>query len=325
MLKILQETKQEYLPNYKKLLRHQKYGTIGQNTAVKICHWTKSSIKGEGTCYKNKFYGIESHQCIQMTPNVSYCNHKCNFCWRPLTGKNSEIPVDDPEFIVEESIEHQIKLLSGLGGISDQIDLKKFKESSHPKHVAISLAGEPTLYPRISELIEAYHKRGCSTFLVSNGTRPETLASMTLPTQLYISLESPTKELYDKINRSDEPDSFYKLMKTLEILPMLNCRKAVRITCLKGMNMEDIHAEQFAEKLKIAQPDFVEVKAYMHVGFSRKRMREFNMPSHKEVIEFAQKINEHLNYHWGSDHEPSRVAMLCSGKKEAKINFEELH
>jgi tRNA wybutosine-synthesizing protein 1 len=44
--------------------------------------------------------------------------------------------------------------------------------------VAISLTGEPTLYRHIDELIRIFHKKGLTTFLVSNGTNPSALARL---------------------------------------------------------------------------------------------------------------------------------------------------
>jgi tRNA wybutosine-synthesizing protein 1 len=49
----------------KKNLEDQGYRIVKNHSAVKICRWTKNSIKNEGVCYKEKFYGIKSHKCCQ--------------------------------------------------------------------------------------------------------------------------------------------------------------------------------------------------------------------------------------------------------------------
>ena len=59
---------------------------------------------------------------------------------------------DDPEFILEESIKAHKKLLTGFKG-NPKVPLEKWEESQNPKHVAISLTGEPTLYSRLGEFI----------------------------------------------------------------------------------------------------------------------------------------------------------------------------
>ena len=55
------------------------------HTAAQTCGWTANALRGEGRCYKNTFYGIQSHRCIQMTPVVK-CNERCVFCWRDHAG-----------------------------------------------------------------------------------------------------------------------------------------------------------------------------------------------------------------------------------------------
>ena len=59
----------------KKLMRKQGYRFIGDHSAVKMCRWTKKSMRNEGVCYKEKFYGIKSHLCCQMTPWLGCENH----------------------------------------------------------------------------------------------------------------------------------------------------------------------------------------------------------------------------------------------------------
>ncbi|MDD5111641.1 MAG: 4-demethylwyosine synthase TYW1, partial [Candidatus Altiarchaeota archaeon] len=70
------------LEDIRPLLEKQRYKTAGSHSAVKLCHWAKKSILNEGYCYKQQFYGIQSHRCLQMTPAVAWCTHKCVFCWR---------------------------------------------------------------------------------------------------------------------------------------------------------------------------------------------------------------------------------------------------
>jgi organic radical activating enzyme len=163
------------------------------HTAAQTCGWTANSLRGEGTCYKHAFYGIRSHRCIQMTPVVR-CNERCVFCWRDHAGHTYEldgVEWDDPEAVVDASISLQKKLLSGFGG-NDDVPRERFEEAMEPRHVAISLDGEPTLYPHLPELLEAFHDRGLTTFLVSNGTRPEVLRECD-PTQLYVSVDAPER------------------------------------------------------------------------------------------------------------------------------------
>ena len=112
---------------YRKLLEKQGYRFIGEHSACKVCHYTAKSIAGKGVCYKQKFYGIQSHRCIQMTVAANFCNLDCVFCWR----KRNNSPfgkVDDPLKLVGEAVKAQQKLLSGFGG-RKSVDFLKFQES----------------------------------------------------------------------------------------------------------------------------------------------------------------------------------------------------
>ena len=306
----------------KLLLKNQGYGTVGNHSRVKICHWTKSELKGEGGCYKSKFYGIKSHQCIQMTPTYT-CNNACVFCWRDLryhTQPAMEEGIDSPFDIVEGTIEAQKKLLSGFGGNEKTTD-DKFERAMNPKHVAISLDGEPTLYPKLPELIREYKRNEFSTFVVSNGLLPEKIEKLLdePPTQLYISVDAPNEELFNLIDRPIIKDAWNGLYKTLSLLPKLkeNTRTVLRFTLIKGLNM--VHPEQWGEIIRLGQPMFVEVKAYMWVGMSRERLEQKNMPLHEEVKEFAKEIAQHSGYKLIDEHEPSRVVLLMKEDFEGRV------
>ncbi|MBI2542010.1 4-demethylwyosine synthase TYW1 [Candidatus Woesearchaeota archaeon] len=304
------------------MLKKQQYEVVGNHTRVKTCHWTKSDLRGEGGCYKSKFYGISSSQCIQMTPTF-ICNNACVFCWRDLryhTEPAMQIGIDEPGLIVEGTIEAQRKLLSGFGG-NEKTPHEKFENAMNPKHVAISLDGEPTLYPKLAELIREYKKNGFSTFVVSNGLLPEKIEKLIEepPTQIYISVDAPNEELFNIIDRPIIKNAWQGLLRTLSLLPELrqNTRTVLRFTLIKNMNM--VNAEQWAEIIRLSMPLFVEVKAYMWVGYSRERLEQSNMPLHNEVREFASEIAKHADYKIIDEHEPSRVVLLMKEDFEGRV------
>jgi tRNA wybutosine-synthesizing protein 1 len=303
------------------VLRKHGYGLVGRHSGVKLCHWLRKSLRGEGHCYKEAFYGIQSHRCLQMSPSVAHCNFRCVFCWRPVDlteGSRMGEGVDDPGLIVSESIAAQRRLVSGFGGVPDLVERSVFEEAMAPRHAAISLAGEPTLYPGLGELIEDYSREGLTTFLVTNGSLPEALEKLTSePTQLYVSLSSPDEESHMKINRPVEGGSWSGLQRTMELLPSLNCRTVLRLTMARGLNMHS--PEKYARMIEKASPDFVEVKAYMYVGWSRYRMEMDNMPSHSEIDAFAGKISEICGYEKINQFPPSRVTLLSGGSVPATL------
>ncbi len=292
-----------------KRMQKADYRMAGNHSGVKLCLWTKKSIKtGEQSfCYKQKFYGIKCHRCMQMSPALPFCNLRCQYCWRDVSVAHEAWSggMDEPEKIIDGSIAAQRVLLTGLGGVPHSE--KHLKEAKEPKHVAISLEGEPTLYPQLSELIEGFHKRGMTTFLVTNGTRPEVLEKIVLPTQLYVSLSATSGEMFEQIQRPITSDLWKKVNETLELLPSLSTRKVIRLTLIRGLNMD---AEGYAKLIGKAGPDFVEAKAFMSVGSSRLRLPYERMPLHNEVKEFSQKLSELTGYSVVDEKADSRVVLL---------------
>jgi tRNA wybutosine-synthesizing protein 1 len=311
----------------KKLLEKQQYGFCGEHSAVKICSWTKKSLTDEGICYKEKFYGIRCHLCCQMTPSVGFCQNNCLICWRDqfqtegtdkVKKTKTNKKLDSPKEIVDKSIEQQRKLITGYGG-NDKTNMKKFKDAQEPMHYAISLTGEPTLYPKLNELIKELHSRGKTTFLVSNGLQPNIIEKLEMPTQLYISLDAPNEELWKKIDRSSVKQGWTKLMKTFDILKKLKnkTRTTIRITLVKGLNM--VNPKEYAFLLEKSEPKFVEVKAYMHVGGSQDRLEIENMPRHSEVKKFSKEICKHCDYKIIDEKSESRVVLLAKEDSKDRI------
>lgn len=228
--------------------------------------------------------------------------------------------IDEPSDIVEGTIEAQKRLLSGFGG-NEKTGDEKFKRAMMPQHVAISLDGEPTLYPKLPELIREYKKMNFSTFVVSNGLLPDRIERLLEepPTQLYISVDAPNEELFNIIDRPIIRNAWQGLYKTLSSLPKLKekTRTVLRFTLIKGLNM--VKAKQWAEIIKLSNPLFVEVKAYMWVGMSRERLEQANMPMHEEVKEFAKEIAEYADYKLIDEHEPSRVVLLMKEDFEGRV------
>jgi len=313
----------------KSLLTKQHYVIVGNHSAVQICRWTKKAIRGEGECYKQKFYGIDSARCCQMSPSVVFCQNSCLHCWRAIenTLGIKMKKIDSPKKIISDCIKAQRKLLSGFLGYK-KINKEKFELALNPNQFAISLIGEPTLYPKLNELILELRKQGKTSFLVTNGLNPEMLKKLkkkkALPTQLYLSLNSPDKKNYDFWHKSKEKNAWEKFNETLNLFPKLPTRKVIRLTLVKGenSNMKDSMIPEYAELIKKANPDFIEVKGYMAVGFARKRkgMGYDSMPSHLEIKKFSKKLVKFLSgFKILDEHKFSRVVLLGKSRKNMKI------
>ena len=287
-----------FTDEYKKALEKASYEIVGNHSAVEICGWTKKGLNEEsGGCYKQKFYGIRSHQCTQMTPAAVACDQKCVYCWRAnemFSGKQDlmEYANDDPVDIVEGSIEGHLRKLSGFGG-NPKIDRQKFIESQTVRHFAISLTGEPTLYKGLPGMLRELRSRKISSFLVTNGLHPEMIEKLrdedSLPTQLYMSLDAPDEATWKKIDIPLVPNFWDKIKGTLELMDGLKTRKVLRMTVVKGWNDFDISG--YAELIKLAgERVMIEVKSYMHLGPARKRLSRENMLSYEEILDFSNKL-----------------------------------
>jgi len=292
----------------REILQKQHYRLCGDHAAVKLCHWMKESLLRGRTCYKQDFYGIRSHRCLQMTPVVNDCTHNCLFCWRVRGFESTVARWQEPETVLDACIEGQRRLASGFKG-DPRCPPAMWKEAQEPKQVAISLAGEPTMYPYLGDLIGLCHRRGMTTFLVTNGTFPEVLEALSpLPTQLYVTVAAPNREVYRTLCVPRVPDGWERLMRTLELLPSLGTRTVVRHTLVKGWNLG--WEKEYAALDRIASPLFVEPKGFVFVGDSRRRMTMDNMPSHAEVVEFGRRVGDELGLCLLKEKPESRVAVF---------------
>ena len=187
---------------------------------------------------------------------------------------------------------------------------KKLIESQDPKNAAISLAGEPMLYPGINDLISEFNRRDFTTFLVTNGMTPSKLENLeNEPTQLYISLDAPNKEVYKEVCQPQISGGWERLNKSLDLLSSFNSRKVLRTTCVKDYNMTN--PKEYADIIKRCNPDFIEIKAYMYVGSSRDRLVLDNMPSLDDVNNFAESIAELCGREIVNSAFESRVVLLA--------------
>lgn len=313
----------EMLSRYKKA----GYRIVGKNkhTGIEICRWTKSRLRGKRNCYKS-VYGIESHRCVQMTTTLDFCNLSCQWCWRTF-GPNrtkAENKWDSPKEIVDASIQAQKKLLSGFGG-NPKTAKKILQEALKPAHFAISLDGEPTLYPKIAELIKEIKSRGMTAFLVTNGTMPHKLKDMLrkeiVPTNLYISVYGPDKEAFCKGTNCKIPNLWKKVLESLKLFPKFekqNCRTVFRITCVKNLTMQQ--PEKYAELIKMSKPMFVELKGYAWLGESRKRLEQSAVPTMAELEKSAKEIVKIAGYKTKSRDSISRVVIMVRDEKIWGLN-----
>lgn len=325
-------------PTYAALTK-QGYSIIGSHSGVKICRWTKSALRGRGSCYKYSFYGIASHLCMEATPSLS-CSNKCVFCWRHGTnpvGTTWRWITDAPDVIfdgITAAHYKKIKMMKGVPGVRAE----RFAEAMRIRHCALSLVGEPIFYPHINELLNIMHSNRISTFLVCNAQHPAQLASLVPVTQLYVSIDASNKESLRKIDRPLHRDFWERFCACLDILRnrRFEQRTVFRLTLVKGFNMAE-EVRGYADLVERALPGFVEVKGVTYCGTSAAGTAGLtmqNVPFYEEVAEFVTELEKELNsrgltYGIGAEHAHSccvlladRTRFMRDGRWATRIDFE---
>ena len=300
--------KEMVTPLLRAALSKQGYSLIGSHSGVKICRWTKAMLRGRGGCYKHTFYGIASHRCMETTPSLA-CANKCVFCWRHHTnpvGTEWRWKMDDASFVLEGAIENHLRMMKQLRGVPG-VDAERFQEAQHVKHCALSLVGEPIMYPQINQFLDLLHRRGISSFLVTNAQFPDLITSLTPVTQLYVSVDAPTKDSLKAIDRPLFKDFWERFLDSLRALSAKRQRTVYRLTLVKKFNDDEI--DDYAQLIMMGRPDFVEVKGVTFCGYSGANpLTMSNVPFHREVVAFCQVLCQRL---------AQRAAQLRTSQKVA--------
>lgn len=308
-------------------LEKQGYHILGNRGAYKACQWQKKALLHDTSCYKQRFYGIQSHRCLQMTPVVDKCTQSCEFCWRVtpsdigVSWNQTDVSNTDVMPVNELMDAVLMANLRSLGGYNPEagamVSERKYKEARDPKHVAISLAGEPTLYPLLSDLIDEIHQRRMTSFLVTNGTQPDVLSTMSLPTQLYVTLAAADESTYKTLCKPGLRDGWNRILQSQETMQSLDTRTVNRLTMVANRNMHDVR--EYSKLIEIGEPDFIEVKGYMFLGSSRGRLDQTNVPTHREIYAFSEKLATLTGYYLSGEQVESRVVLLSRSKQIKKL------
>ena len=308
-------------PTYTALTK-QGYAIIGSHSGVKICRWTKSALRGRGSCYKYSFYGIKSHLCMETTPSLS-CSNKCVFCWRHGTnpvGTTWRWQVDPPNLIFSGAKEAHLKKIKMMRGVPG-VRAERFQEALRIRHCALSLVGEPIFYPHINEFVRLLHADKISSFLVCNAQHPEQLKALKVVTQLYVSIDASNRESLRKVDRPLHRDFWERFVRCLDIIreKRFRMRTVYRLTLVKGFNIDD-EAEGYAELVARGLPCFVEVKGVTYCGTSSSAgagLTMQNVPFYEEVTSFVEALNtalgrRGLDYGIAAEHAHSCCVLLAS-------------
>ncbi|KAF4103996.1 S-adenosyl-L-methionine-dependent tRNA 4-demethylwyosine synthase TYW1 [Onychostoma macrolepis] len=310
-----EERREMITPALRDALTKQGYKLIGSHSGVKLCRWTKSMLRGRGGCYKHTFYGIESHRCMETTPSLA-CANKCVFCWRHHTnpvGTEWRWKMDPAEKIIQEAVENHRNMIRQFRGVPG-VRPERFEEGLAVKHCALSLVGEPIMYPEINSFLRLLHQQKISSFLVTNAQFPEEIRSLVPVTQLYVSVDASTKDSLKKIDRPLFKDFWQRFMDSLRALGEKQQRTVYRLTLVKAWNVDELKA--YADLIALGQPDFIEVKGVTYCGeSSASSLTMANVPWHEEVVYFVQQLANLLpDYEIACEHEHSNCLLLAHHK-----------
>nr|CAD7257483.1 unnamed protein product [Timema shepardi] len=308
-------TREMITPLLRESLTKQGYKLIGSHSGVKMCRWTKSMLRGRGGCYKHSFYGIESHRCMETTPSLA-CANKCVFCWRHHSnpvGTEWRWKMDQPEEILAGALDAHYKMINQFKGVPG-VKPERLAEGFQAKHCALSLVGEPIMYPEINKFVKLLHQKEISSFLVTNAQFPEAIREMSPVTQLYVSVDASTKDSLKKIDRPLFRDFWERFVDSLKALSEKGQRTVYRLTLVKAWNVDEL--ENYAKLVDIGKPDFIEVKGVTFCGTSKaSNLTMENVPWHEEVVSFVQKLADLLpEYAIASEHEHSNCVLVAHKK-----------
>lgn len=308
--------KEMVTPLLRKTLTKQGYKIIGTHSGVKLCRWTKSMLRGRGGCYKHTFYGIDSHRCMEATPSLA-CANKCVFCWRHHSnpvGTEWRWKMESAEFIFQGAVDNHRKMINEFKGVPGVL-ADKLTEGMTVKHCALSLVGEPIMYPEINKFVKLLHQEKVSSFLVTNAQFPDAIRDMEPVTQLYVSVDASTKESLKKIDRPLFKDFWERFIESLKELKLKGQRTVYRLTLVKGWNAEEM--DNYAKLVELGQPDFIEIKGVTFCGSSKaSSLTMENVPWHEEVVRFVKDLVSRLEptYAIASEHEHSNCILVAHNK-----------
>ena len=233
-----------YLDNYEIMIDILYYMLLNSNESHNI-----NLLSNKIHVSKNKI-----ERAINLLKNQEYI--------KPKDQSQLYFELDDDFKCCIESRDEIELLINRELTTPDEI-METHSEAMYPNHAAISLDGEPLLYPRISEFVHEFKKLNMTTFIVTNGTLPEKIGKLDpLPSQLYITLPAPNEKIYKKTCRPMIKNGWKKINESLNLIESLACRTLVRLTAVKDLNFKDQYLKEYIKIIEKANPNFFEIKGF---------------------------------------------------------------
>ncbi len=187
------------------------------------------------------------------------------------------------------------------------------------RHCALSLVGEPIMYPHINKFLSLLHSRKISSFLVTNAQFPQAMRDLEPCTQLYVSIDAATKQNLKAVDRPLFKDYWERYIDCLTALKDKRQRTVYRMTLLKGWNMEEV--TNYAKLIEIGEPDLIEIKAVTYCGKSDgSSLTMENVPWHDEVRSYAEAICAAVGGQYGIAAEHRHSCCMLLAKQKFNVN-----
>jgi tRNA wybutosine-synthesizing protein 1 len=204
-------------------------------------------------------------------------------------GKEWKWAMDPPLQIVTSALAEHAAMIKQMRGVPGVLP-GRIEEGMAPRHCALSLVGEPIMYPEINTLIKELHSRRISTFLVTNAQFPDAIRTLEPVTQLYVSVDAATPETLKAVDRPLFSDFWTRFTDSLSALRSKSQRTVYRLTLVAGYNITD--AAGYAELVDLGTPDFIEIKGvtFCGAGNGASALTMANVPYHADVVAFANAL-----------------------------------
>ncbi|MHA1460501.1 MAG: radical SAM protein [Promethearchaeota archaeon] len=255
----------------------------------------------------------ENHTINSLSKGLHVSKNKIERALNLLKNQEFLIPADNSlkSFKLDSEIsccidtrDEIVKLINLSLTTPDEI-MQTHSEAMNPNHAAISLDGEPFLYPKLDGLVGEFRNRNMTTFIVTNGTLPERIESLnSLPSQLYITLPAPNRDIYKKVCRPMIKDGWSKISDTLDLVESLSCRSLVRLTAVKNLNLSENYIKDYIKLIDKANPNFFEIKGFTLQAKAlmiNKRLKsdktlQYYFPDYDYLEDLALKFEEIGNF-----------------------------
>lgn len=251
----------------------------------------------------------DNHNINSLSNNLHVSKNKIDRAANLLKNQRFITAIDDSlkNYRVEKEIsccidsrDEIIKLFNLALTTPDEI-MQVHGEAMNPNHAAISLDGEPLLYPKIGGLVEEFRNRNMTSFIVTNGTLPERIEILnSLPSQLYITLPAPNETVYKKVCRPMIKNGWSKISDTLDLVESLSCRSLIRITAVKNLNLSENYIKDYIKLIDKANPNFFEIKGFtlqakalmINERLKSDKTLQYYFPEYEYLEELALKFEE---------------------------------